>query len=93
MGKKAKRPLLALLLLGSKDNGALFPRQWMRTHSPLFPFPVAVLPRAPVGGSADCRHRLSCVGFPLGKGHGVHFYHSCSTHFLANYGNVSHCAL
>lgn len=30
---------------------------------------------------------------PLGKGHEVHSYQLCSTHFLANYGNVSHCAL
>lgn len=30
---------------------------------------------------------------PLGKGHEVHFYQLYSTHFLANYGNVSHCAL
>lgn len=62
MGKKAKRPLIALLLLGSKDNGALFPRQWMRTCSPLFPFLVAVLPRAPMDGSGDSKHLLSCVG-------------------------------
>lgn len=93
MGKKAKRPLIALLLLGSKDNRALFPHQ-LRMHSPLFPFLVSVLPRAPVDGTGETPNTSYLVlVLPLGKGHEVHFYQLCSTHFLANYGNVSHCAL
>lgn len=77
MGKKAKRPLIALLLLGSKDNGALFPRQWMRTRSPLFPFLVAVLPRAPMDGSGDSKHLLSCVGLAFRQRAWSPFFTTC----------------
>lgn len=92
---KAKRCLITLLHLESKDNGALFSPTADPEYTALsVSFPGVWASQGACGWELVTQN-TSCLllVLPLGKGCDAGFCHLCGSNFLANCGNVSHCAL